>query len=588
MQPVTLPESFVARFLERLESCDQPLIRLWAWPWSGRRRLLEDLGRRHPDRWAVLPPHGTLIDHLARTDSGRGCRWLVAAGGDGSELLAAAERLGPGQRLVLPVERRVDDEVLPQQWLEPPAMRLRPAEIEELLAGAGSRQVEELARLSDGWIGPLVWLRDRGRAGEALATAFDGERFAARFHQRVTGRLDPRVSGALLECSLAEELDADLWRRVWIDRPDRLAALERLLWQWALIISEPPAAPRLPRLIRRAARVRDLPPDRRRELTTRLGLAAYALGRGAVAERYLSLAGDGPRLDRLRALGEVARTGSPAAAVRCDAAAVDAAAASRPPPRFALHFLGQPMVRRIDAGGEQRELDWRLRRAFLSLAFLVLAPDRRATKEQLVEAIWSEVPETSIAKNFHPTLSEARRTLGYRRVFVYRQGLYTLNPELDWWIDCERFVERIEQGRSWLAAAGGVAEVPEAWAQRVLDAWLEAWRLYRGELLAGIETDWIRPHRQTYYRGYIELLRGIGELCARLGQVTRALDAYRSVLLEEPYEEAIHLAVMELYARQGRRDLVRRQFVRMQELLLDELNVEPLEETQERYHQLMR
>ena len=45
---------------------------------------------------------------------------------------------------------------------------------------------------------------------------------------------------------------------------------------------------------------------------------------------------------------------------------------------------------------------------------------------------------------------------------------------------------------------------------------------------------------------------------------------------------------MELYARQGRRDLVRRQFIRLQELLVDELNVQPLEQTQERYHQLMR
>ena len=60
------------------------------------------------------------------------------------------------------------------------------------------------------------------------------------------------------------------------------------------------------------------------------------------------------------------------------------------------------------------------------------------------------------------------------------------------------------------------------------------------------------------------------------------------MLLEEPYEERIHLAMMELYARQGRRDLVRRQYVKLQERLLEELNVEPLEETQERYHQLMR
>ena len=186
-----------------------------------------------------------------------------------------------------------------------------------------------------------------------------------------------------------------------------------------------------------------------------------------------------------------------------------------------------------------------------------------------------------MARNFHPTLSEARRTLGHRRVFAYSQGLYTLNPELDWWLDVACFRDLIERGRR--LSTGSASEL-----KRGLEAWLDAWKLYRGELLSGVEAAWIRSPRAVLYRNYIELLRDVGGLSARLGRLTLALDAYRSLLLEEPFEERIHLAVMELYARQGRRDLVRRQFVRMQELLSQELNVEPVEETQERYHQLMR
>ncbi len=588
-----LPELFVTRFLDRLRSCDQPLIRLWSWPWSGRRRLLEGLARQSPDRWVLLPAHGALLDRLSRQSPSRpGAEWLVAEGRYRSaELLAAAGKLRPEQRLVLPVECRREDEVLPQRWLEPPAMRLRPAEIEQMFPGAGSERVEELARLTDGWIGPLCWLRDHGRGGEAPELAFAGDRFATRFHQRVTGRLDFGIFDVLLECSIDDELDAGLWRRVWIGEPQKLAALERLISEWRLVIGSgtarrgaaPESSLRLPRLIVRAARSRGLPAARRRELYSRLALGCHALGRAAEAERFLSLAGDAAQLRRLRALGvSPAAGGSPA----------DESPATAPPaarvtpgrsgsPRLCLYLLGQPMVRRTDAEGSERDLDWRLRRAFLSLAFLALAPDRRATKEQLVDAIWRESSETSIAKNFHPTLSEARRTLGDRRAFTYNQGLYTLSSDLDWWIDCERFAERVRRGRELL-------DDGDAAPQRALEVWSEAWRLYRGELLAGLDADWIQPRRQALHHDYVELLRDVGDLCVRLGQLTRALDAFRSVLLEEPYEERIHLAVMELYARQGRRDLVRRQFVRMQELLIDELNVEPLEETQERYHQLMR
>jgi DNA-binding SARP family transcriptional activator len=44
---------------------------------------------------------------------------------------------------------------------------------------------------------------------------------------------------------------------------------------------------------------------------------------------------------------------------------------------------------------------------------------------------------------------------------------------------------------------------------------------------------------------------------------------------------------MRLYAAQGRRDLVRRQYERLCTLLLDELGVEPLPETVQEYHRLM-
>ena len=65
------------------------------------------------------------------------------------------------------------------------------------------------------------------------------------------------------------------------------------------------------------------------------------------------------------------------------------------------------------------------------------------------------------------------------------------------------------------------------------------------------------------------------------------MDAYRSVLLEDPLQERVHLAVMRLYASQGRRDLVRRQYDRLCTLLLEELGVEPMPQTTREYHRLM-
>jgi DNA-binding SARP family transcriptional activator len=65
------------------------------------------------------------------------------------------------------------------------------------------------------------------------------------------------------------------------------------------------------------------------------------------------------------------------------------------------------------------------------------------------------------------------------------------------------------------------------------------------------------------------------------------MDVYRAVLVEDPLQESAHLALMEVYARQGRRDLVRRQYERLCALLRAELGAEPLLRTTLAYHTLM-
>lgn len=59
------------------------------------------------------------------------------------------------------------------------------------------------------------------------------------------------------------------------------------------------------------------------------------------------------------------------------------------------------------------------------------------------------------------------------------------------------------------------------------------------------------------------------------------------MLVEDPLQERVHLAVMKLYAQQGRRDLVRRQYDRLCNLLLEELGVAPMPPTTREYHKLM-
>ena len=247
-----------------------------------------------------------------------------------------------------------------------------------------------------------------------------------------------------------------------------------------------------------------------------------------------------PRAEAIAGVGRQ-RFASALALWRADrrAAGHDAAQAT-----YAVELLGQPAVYRLEAGGRRVELDWKLHKALETVAFLALAPGRRATKEEIVEAVWWEAGSDAVEKNFHPTLSFARRSLGDRSALVLKNGSYLLDPDLGWEVDALRFAD--------LVAAGD--EHAEAAADRAIELWRSAWDLYRGPLMYGRDSPWILPRREALRRVYLRMLADLGGAAEERGEETLALDAYRSVLIEDPYDERIHLRMLTLYSRQGRRD----------------------------------
>lgn len=270
-----------------------------------------------------------------------------------------------------------------------------------------------------------------------------------------------------------------------------------------------------------------------------------------------------------------------AAGGRSEVAAADPVGA----PVFVLGLLGDPIARqRHDPAGEVRDLDWRLKRSFGLLAFLAASPGLQAGREELVEAVWPRHGERTIDRNFHPTLSHLRRALeGTHRgkippPLLFRGGIYRLNPEIRWEIDVLDFRRLLQEGRYRVELGEGESAV---------ELWRQAWRLYRGPFLQGHYDPWVLSQRETYQGYYLNLLRDLGDLYLRLDRPEEALDAYRGVLIEDPLQERIHLELMRIYAGQGRRDLARRQYERLCNLLLDELGVGPMPETTTEYHRLL-
>ncbi|HMB52945.1 MAG TPA: BTAD domain-containing putative transcriptional regulator [Thermoanaerobaculia bacterium] len=252
------------------------------------------------------------------------------------------------------------------------------------------------------------------------------------------------------------------------------------------------------------------------------------------------------------------------------------------PSGYAVTLFGPPSVRLRRPSGRALDVEFPLKRAFLAFAYLSTAPGFEAPRDELVEAVWHDEGEEAVVKNFHPTLSYLRRALagddGGASPLLHRRGAYRLNPRLAWTVDVVEFERRAEEGRRRLR---------EGQTERALELWQSAWGLYAGPLLAGWDAPWIGERRDGLQRAWLEVLTSIGEVCERLGRLTEAMDAYRAVVIEDPLQERVHLALMRIYSRQKRRDLVRRQYEKLTGVLVEELGVEPLAETTEAYHRLM-
>lgn len=526
------------RLLRRIESLDTPLVQVWGWPGSGKSALLQALLEQRGAEACGLSlgeiEDATGLRRSIEEARAHGVRWFVASGAREDRLAEASRWIRPGERLVFAGERRWSGDALAVSVLPPQEMLLSPGEVAtlwQLLAGEvpSPDAAGALWMAGDGWYRPLRLAIEATGGGGLEGTAPEDllDIAPVRFFLRHEV-LDTFSEG---ERPLLDELP--------IERP---GSGEEGADGW------------------RAIDVRGLwvEGEERDRLPT---LLAAVLSR----ERQRRA-----RTDR----AEPRKTPAPVP---------DPGPARDGVPVYSLGLLGSPFARRRDPGGAVIELDCRLKRSFQVLAYLASSPGLEAGREEVMEAVWPTEGERTIERNFHPTLSHLRRALeaGNESAvppLLHRKGVYRLNPDLVWEVDALELDRRVEEGRARLAQGDQAAAA---------DLWEGAWRLYRGPFLQGHYEAWVTERREKYQRLYLELLRDLGDLYLRLERPDQAMDAYRSVLLEDPLQERIHLAVMRLYANQGRRDLVRRQYDRLCTLLLDELGVEPLPQTTREYHRLM-
>jgi DNA-binding SARP family transcriptional activator len=217
------------------------------------------------------------------------------------------------------------------------------------------------------------------------------------------------------------------------------------------------------------------------------------------------------------------------------------------------------------------------------LKYLLYHRSRRIPREELIDVFWPDTDPELARNRLNVALSSVRqvfRDVLDLDVILYQQGMYTLNPQLDVWVDLNEFESQLDKAfdydrRKQHGAAVNALEI--------------AANLYQGDFLAGDPYDeWTVFTRERVRLAYLDALVQLAHQYFESSQYAACAAICQSILERDICREDVHCLLMRCYARQDQFHLGLRQYQTCVEALNRELDIDPAEATQALYHRLQR
>src|SRR3954468_11465147 len=208
----------------------------------------------------------------------------------------------------------------------------------------------------------------------------------------------------------------------------------------------------------------------------------------------------------------------------------------------------------VESSGRRVELSgsWRARSL---LAWLALTPGSHP-RGDIAARFWPDVLDSSARTSLRNGLWALRRALGPdAAALVATRDRVGLEPG---WLDTTAFAEHVEAG-----------ELDEALA------------LWRGELLAGLDEEWVHEYRDAHRERLSALLERMATEAEAAGDLAGALARTRARVALDPLAEDAHRALIVRLTRSGDRAGALAAYARLRERLRRELGLSASQETRE-------
>ena len=204
-------------------------------------------------------------------------------------------------------------------------------------------------------------------------------------------------------------------------------------------------------------------------------------------------------------------------------------------------------------------------------------------RELLAERFWAETTSEQALKNLRTVLSSLQKQLGDYLIITRQSIAITNTADIDF--DVWRF-ERL------IADANRLGSRPSS-PRKLGEILADALEVYKGDFLLNLKTDnapeletWLELERERLRALMIEALFTSLTVAHQRKKYALGIEYGKRLIALEPYHEKAYRLLMTHYANTNNRNAALQVYDQLANLLMDELDTEPEDETQALYKQI--
>jgi DNA-binding SARP family transcriptional activator len=195
--------------------------------------------------------------------------------------------------------------------------------------------------------------------------------------------------------------------------------------------------------------------------------------------------------------------------------------------------------------------------------FFYLIDRGMATRNQIFETFWPEMPVREATNVFHVTKRKISEVLELDLTY-YWSGFYRLSPQIELSYDVALFSQMVQES--------AVASYENAAKLLVKAIWL-----YRNNFLTSIhnDIDWVTHRRSELLQTYGDALITLAKSFEASGENLNALGLYVRAALTSPQREDLAGTIMNLYSDLGMYSAALSVYERLETTIVDMLGISP-------------